>query len=285
MRRSALPRRTGAMLLLPLLLAFAATSAVRAQGTTTARDALPVVRYEARDYAFVGPDTLESGPFELRLANAVGEMHNLLVVRIDEGHSVRDAVSVLTSPGPTPPWLRLMGGPNSPGPRGESAVELDLAPGRYLFLCLIASPDGRTHVDKGMLKEVTVVPARRDRTVLAATDLTLALVDYDFVFSEPLRRGTQRILVTNTAEQPHEIFLAKLIDGAAPADFMSWLQTMDGPPPMQPIGGVTSLSKGAHNVWTVSLTPGDYALYCFTPDGRDGQPHFTHGMLKKITVK
>ena len=53
---------------------------------------------------------------------------------------------------------------------------------------------------------------------------------------------------------------------------------------MMPAGGITGLAPGQENLLTVDLQPGEYALYCFWPDAKDGQEHVKHGMFKQITV-
>jgi uncharacterized cupredoxin-like copper-binding protein len=52
-----------------------------------------------------------------------------------------------------------------------------------------------------------------------------------------------------------------------------------------PAGGVVGLAPGEENLLTVDLAPGEYALYCFVPDAKDGKEHVEHGMFKQITVK
>lgn len=46
---------------------------------------------------------------------------------------------------------------------------------------------------------------------------------------------------------------------------------------------MTGLMPGAHAFANVDLPAGDYA-HVFFPDGKDGKPHFAHGMMKLIKV-
>ncbi len=41
---------------------------------------------------------------------------------------------------------------------------------------------------------------------------------------------------------------------------------------------------GGVAVFTAELTAGNYVLWCFAPDAKDGKPHFLHGMAKQLTV-
>ena len=45
------------------------------------------------------------------------------------------------------------------------------------------------------------------------------------------------------------------------------------------------MPKGAVVYLPVDLPPGEYGLYCFLPDAKDGKMHLEHGMITQITVK
>ena len=45
------------------------------------------------------------------------------------------------------------------------------------------------------------------------------------------------------------------------------------------------MSRGDVVYLPVDLEPGEYGLFCFLPDAKDGKPHVAHGMVKQITVK
>jgi hypothetical protein len=92
-------------------------------------------------------------------------------------------------------------------------------------------------------------------------------------------------MVENAGPQPHELVLLKLAPGKKAEDFGKWAESgMKGPPPAQPLGGVTFLDKGARGSFTADLTAGDYGFICFVPDAKDGKPHLAHGMTKTVTV-
>ena len=68
-------------------------------------------------------------------------------------------------------------------------------------------------------------------------------------------------------------------------DFARWAETgLKGPPPAEPLGGVTVLEKGGRGSFEVELSAGDYGLICFVPDSKDGKPHLARGMMKTIKV-
>jgi hypothetical protein len=91
--------------------------------------------------------------------------------------------------------------------------------------------------------------------------------------------------VENAGPQAHEVVLLRLAPGKKVEDFAHWAETgLKGPPPAEPLGGVTVLDKGGRGSFEVELSPGDYGLICFVPDSKDGKPHLAHGMMKTIKV-
>jgi hypothetical protein len=160
---------------------------------------------------------------------------------------------------------------------------VDLAPGRYVAICVSPSPDGAPHVMKGMAKELTVagppVPAPRTRP-----DVVARLTDYDFVLSRSLSAGRQVIQFTNDAGQIHEAFIARLQPGKTAADLTAWEKNPATSFPAVPMGGITGIEPGAVQSIVVDLEPGRYVLICFVPDAGDGRPHHAHGMVKEIDV-
>jgi hypothetical protein len=137
---------------------------------------------------------------------------------------------------------------------------------------------------KGMYRELTVVLAKQAVASAPVIDVSLVLDDYKFEFSGPLLAGERTIKVENRAAQPHEIFIAKLADGATAEQFLLAIEKMDPKAPGVAYGGTTLMQHGAINYMTARLTPGKYALFCFVPDAKDGKPHVAHGMIREITV-
>ena len=244
-----------------------------------------VVTITAKDYAFEAPDSVEAGYVTLRLLSRGKELHHVQMVRLDDGHTLKDLFEAMKEPGAKPPaWMVEVGGPNAPVPGGESAASLTLVPGRYALLCFIPSPDGMPHVMKGMAKEIVVLPAGAKAAAAKVPATTVTLSDYDFTFSSPLVAGEQALRLVNTASQHHELFIAMLAPGKKASDLAHWAEKSEGPPPGMPIGGITGIDKGQFNDITLTLEPGEYALICFLPDFKDGKPHYVYGMIKQVTV-
>lgn len=250
-----------------------------------------VVTITARDYAFDAPDTLAAGRTELQLLNRGTELHHAYIIRLDGGRTLKDLFEAMGAGGAFPAWAHDVGGPNSSVPGGTSAAVVDLTPGSYALICVIPSADGKPHVMKGMAHSFTVVPSLPTRAaapaplVGATPDITISLSDYAFALSRPFTAGHHVVRVTNVATQSHEIFVARLAPGKTPEDVLTWIEKQQGPPPLVPMGGTVGLAHGVSNDFALDLTPGNYALFCFFPDAKDGKPHVAHGMIRAFTVR
>lgn len=275
-----------------LLLAQAACTVDKAadesRGSTafaqTPAAAANLVTVTTTEFAFAAPATIPAGLTTVRLVNQGKEMHHVQLVRLDEGHTVQE-LSQVKEGQPIPDWVHFVGGPNAHAPGASSEATMVLEAGTYALVCLIPSPDGVPHIAKGMVKPLTVTPAE-NQGQLGEADVRMTLTDYAFEIAPELTAGRHTIHVTNAAAQPHEFVLMRLAPGKTPQDMMGWMQAgMQGQPPAMPIGGTSLLSQGQSNLMTLDLEPGEYALFCFVPDAKDGAPHVAHGMVRQITVR
>jgi hypothetical protein len=254
--------------------------------TTDSTSAAPApVTVTANDFRFEAPATVPAGAVTIRLVNHGKELHQAQIIRLEDGKTAADLAKALQHPGPPPSWAKFMGGPNGIAPGQEAQATSVLAPGNYVYLCFIPSADGVMHAAKGMVRPFTVTAGSGASAQAPAADVTIKLADYTFAPSPALTSGQHTIRVENDGPQAHELVLLKLAPGKKTEDFAKWAESgMKGPPPAQPLGGVTLLDKGTQGSFTANLTPGDYGLICFVPDAKDGKPHLAHGMMQTVTV-
>lgn len=237
----------------------------------------------ATDYAFSAPAEVAAGWITVNLLNRGREAHQVQIFRLAPGKTADDLMAAMRDR--TEPPGTMVGGPNGAEPNGgRSNATQHLSPGRYLLICWIPSPDGKIHLEKGMVRPLLVRPGRA-RSREPDADVAMRLVDYGFDLSRPLRRGRQTIRVWTDAPQPHEVVMIKRDSGKSSMDWIHWTENMQGPPPAKLIGGVVFLHPREAAYYTVNLTPGQYGFVCFYPDRRDGKPHFMHGMVSDITVE
>lgn len=246
---------------------------------------IPSHTFTATDYTFSGPTDIAAGTSTFRLVNRGKEPHHVVLVRLDEGKTFADLQTALQNPGPPPAWAKAIGGPNAVDASGESNATLTLNPGQYALLCFIPSVDGVPHFAKGMMSAFEVVPALAAGAPEPTPDAVMKLLDYDFTLSAPLKAGKQTIRVENSGPQEHEVVIARFAEGKTLKDFGAWVEGgFKTAPPATFIGGASPMAPGEHNLITLDLPPGEYALLCFVPDAKDHKEHLQHGMAKQVTV-
>jgi hypothetical protein len=227
---------------------------------------------------------INAGWVTMNLVNRGSEPHQVQIARLEPGKTLDDVTAAFRSKA-EPPW-RLVGGPNAADPNARANATQYLVPGNYVLVCFIPSSDGRTHLEKGMVRPLRVRASGSNRGREPAADVSMRLVDYGFDLSRPLRPGRQTIRVWTDAPQPHEVVLIELEPGKTTQDFLRWADGHpEGPPPARFRGGVVFLHPREAAYFTVDLKPGRYGLICFYPDRKDGKPHFMHGMVTDITVQ
>ncbi len=127
---------------------------------------LPVAdaRVEMVDFAYTSfPETVERGPLVLEVTNAGEEIHEMVVMRLEDA-TLDEVLSMVTSPPPADAQPRpelpvqSIGGVQALPTGGRAWVTLDLSPGEYAVLCFISSPanENRMHAALGMAKAFTV---------------------------------------------------------------------------------------------------------------------------------
>ncbi len=264
------------------------TSAPAPAAATAAMTTPNVVNIATSEYKFDAPDQIPAGMTTFHLTDTGKEPHQAGLIKLDSGKTVADFMAGLknTKPGTPPPgWVMAAGGPNAIAPGGSMDLTTNLAAGNYALVCFVPDAKGVPHVMKGMGKALTVTPNAAASTAAPASDVSVTLSDFKFDFSVPLTAGKHTIKIETAPGQPHEFTLFQLMPGKTAADVAKYFDgDMKGPPPAMPVGGVAALGAGNAVYYPVDLKPGDYALVCFLPDGKDGKPHFSHGMLQALKV-
>ncbi len=268
-----------------LLSAFAATACAKQQEQAAVPAAPPTVTITAADFAFNAPDTIPAGVVKVRLVNNGPSLHHVQFIKLDSGKTVADLMASLRNPGPPPAWMTPVPGPNPPAPGRSSELVVSLAAGNYAMACFVADDKGMPHFAKGMVRPVVVAARGGAAAAEPAADVQVQLADYSFTLSKDITAGPHTIRIVNGGVQPHEMFIARLDSGATAQQLVRYVLTgMHGRPPALPMGGASGMVPGAHATFAMDFQPGDYALICFLPDGKDGKEHAVHGMVKQIHV-
>lgn len=248
-----------------------------------------IVTVRATDYKFDAPASVPAGAVSFRLENAGKEVHHLWLVQLKQGRTFADFVKAMeaTSAPRMPEWAIDVGGPNEASPGINAYATMTLEPGIYALVCYVPSPDGRPHVMKGMIRQMTVTKAAAGDVAASEpkADVVLRLTDYAFELSKPIDPGSHVIRIENSAKQSHEVVIGRLLPGKTMRQALEWLNNgQHGPAPVSAIGGASGLANGRHQIITATFEPGRYVFLCFIPDAKDGKPHTEHGMAREFVV-
>ncbi|MCG6958154.1 MAG: hypothetical protein LJF04_19365 [Gemmatimonadetes bacterium] len=259
-----------------------------AAATAAAPATPPVVHFTARDFAFQGPDTISSGMTTIVLHNDGPSLHHLMLVRLDSSKTVEDLKAAYKALAPgldmPPAWAVPSGGVNPPMPGSDTQATLMIEPGNYAVVCVVDVPDHVLHVDKGMIKGLTVVPSATPSAPAPTSDMTVTEVDFAFAPSGAFTAGHHVIKVVNNGTQPHEMEVIKLAPGKTMDDLGKWGQTFKGPLPGTSLGGASPMSPGQVEYVPFDFTAGNYAILCFVVDPASHMPHLAKGMVLPFTI-
>lgn len=143
---------------------------VRAAGADAgSRAAAPeadlVIRLLDHSFAFETP--VQAGRHTIRVENAGAEPHDLVLMKIAPGKSLEDVRRWLNpesarrpdqpeDPPPLESMGTLAGGIATIAPGMEAFFEADLTPGEYVLACMVTAPDGRAHIEHGMIRQIRI---------------------------------------------------------------------------------------------------------------------------------
>lgn len=109
------------------------------------------------DYGFDLPTTITAGSHVIKVKNAGPQPHELVIVKLDPGKSVKDIEAWERGGEKGAPPVSPLGGvaPMMADESGQFTV--DLAPGDYVLLCFVPDMhDGKAHLIHGMVKPFKV---------------------------------------------------------------------------------------------------------------------------------
>lgn len=245
-----------------------------------------VAAFSAWDDRFEGPDTIPGGPITIRLHNRGKELHQLQLLKLDEGKSPADlAVALRETGGVVPRWAKHMGGPNAIGSGDTSEATMYMEPGSYVIICGIPTKKHTTHAALGMQKALHVVKNAPTFPEFYG-NFHMAMFDYEFVVVQPMKKGRHTFYVINRGSQAHQASLIRLNRGASAHDVLRAF-TRDAPLslPGKLIGGISGLEPGGDGTFTAEFTTGRYAIICLFSDPTGHNSHAAKGMVMNFTIE
>lgn len=270
-------------------LLFASVLLIAYLGTVAPAAAFPppaVAAFSAWDHGFDGPDAIPAGQTSIRLHNGGREPHQLQLLKLDGGKSAADlAAYLLEHDWAFPAWARHMGGPNGVGSGGDAEATIYLEPGSYVLICVIPSGNRQPHAALGMQRALHVTeqaPAPPD----FHGNFHMAMLDYEFVVVQELRKGRHTFYVVNRGSEPHQVSLVRLDRDASAEDVLAAFGRVPASSlPGRLIGGMSGLEPGGEGMFTAELSPGRYAMICLFPNPASRESHAAKGMVMNFTIE
>jgi uncharacterized cupredoxin-like copper-binding protein len=238
-------------------------------------------------YSFALPDELTEGPTRFSFRNEDDEPHHAQIFRLDDDAELEDLTGALATGEATAPLEhgRFEGGTSlvAPGERSQADAVVDLVPGSYALLCFVPGQDGAPHLAHGMVQPFEVAPAADPPPEAPEADEQVQLVDYDFDLPETMS-GDALLEVSNAAaDEPHEMIVARLDQGADLLAVEAALAAGEDVP-ATPLGGLQAIQPGTSQRVPLDLPPGDHVVFCSIPSANEGVPHHALGMVDAVRI-
>jgi hypothetical protein len=220
------------------------------------------VELRGDEYAFVMSEMIEGGWTTLEFTNTGREWHEFALAKLGSGKTIADVRRYLADPKsqqqPPPAWVRIRAGIPTLDAGEEAALTQRLEPGRYVLLCFLDAPDGKTHIEHGMVREF-VVEGDAEADVPEA-DATLELGTWQA--APQLEAGERTIELRNDRDRPGSVFLTWFKPGMTEKDLERWEKGgMRGPAPARFLGGAIDVPPHASVYYRVKLEEGrEYTL-------------------------
>ena len=109
------------------------------------------------DYAFGMNGAIKAGRRTIRVLNQGSESHEVGVLKLAPGKTLDDVRAWMQNPvTPMEDLVSVAGGTTSFAPGNEVYFDTDFTPGDYVLICLVTAPDGRSHMEHGMIQPIHV---------------------------------------------------------------------------------------------------------------------------------
>ncbi len=253
--------------LLPLLAMLFVLSACGGDAEQDAASPTPtepeanVVELRGDEYAFVMPETIEGGWTSIRFTNTGDEPHEFALAKLTQGKTIEDGLRLLSeaTSGPPPEWIEIRAGLPTLDAGETATLTQDLEPGTYALLCFLDAPDGKTHIEHGMVRGFEV--RGQSGAPKPEADATLLLGSWKSAPTVPA--GESTIELRNDGKRPGSVFLTAFEPGKTEEDLARWERNgLRGPAPAAFLGGTIDVPPRGSVYYTVELEAGrEYTLF------------------------
>ena len=233
------------------------------------------------------PKSVAAGLVTVKLTNRGKAFHEAQLIRIDQGHTPRDALKVIAAEGaPSPGWIHPAGGTGPAPPGGKRSATQRLRPGNYIVYDAPFQNEGQGL--KFGVASFKVEGEADDGGELPTAPAKIEAYEYGFRVSG-LTAGKNTIEFSNTGREPHHVIAVPYKAGATLTEIRNAFRRQGGAEPpldFEHTSYTARIAGGAKQITELALDkPGKYALLCFVSNRRGGPPHVAQGMVAEITVR
>jgi hypothetical protein len=257
-------------------------------------------------FATEAPGSIKGGLVKVVFENAGKMPHEAQLLRVDEGHTVQEAVEIITSEDDkTPEWIHPAGGVALTPPGQQGTTFINLPAGNYVVISLGAGgpEEAPPPATRGALAEFEVTEGQPGE--LPQTSASIVAEDdgehgeageseeageHEHGFETTgLKAGRNMVLFDNRSDELHHAVMAPILGDTTLEEVGEALASEEppsGPPPVdfENIVITSVLDGKTKEVTELELRAGRYALLCFISDREGGKPHFAEGMLEEVMV-
>ena len=140
--------------------------AVAADKATTAAAPAADATIRLADFSFIVAAPLKAGRHTIHVENGGAEPHDFTLMKLASGITIDDVQNWLNperarrSDAKAPPPLETIGSPvggiAAIGPGMSAYFDADLTSGDYVVFCMVTAPDGRSHIEHGMIQPLRI---------------------------------------------------------------------------------------------------------------------------------
>ena len=212
-----------------------------------------VVDVGLMEYSFDMPEEIEGGTVTFAATND-GELPHEIAFGQIEGERTMDDVMKALEGGRPPSWFKDIAGIPVLSPGISASMTRDLDEGQYIFLCFLPTPDGKPHVEEGMVRLFTAAGTSDAEPPTA--DLTITATEDGFDVPE-ISAGTHTIELVNDGSKPHEFAFLSYEEGMTEKDLGKWFGSgfKTETPAIFP-GGMQSIEPGVSVVVEMTFESG-----------------------------
>lgn len=109
-----------------------------------------------RDYAFELSQPLQAGRQMIRVENTGVDPHHAFLLKLGPNETRHDVEAWLENGMEGEPPVTYVGGMDVLSHEAEAWFEVDLSPGSYVLVCLVAGPDEVPHTARGMVRFIGI---------------------------------------------------------------------------------------------------------------------------------